>query len=78
VFGARPPETAVDAFILSESEDMLDGLCESLAKFVETVLQRWWCWKDRQTNPSMFVQHGRQWRLECHLESQWRAEVRCC
>jgi hypothetical protein len=65
VFGARPPRKSFfDAFIMSASEDVLDGLCESVSKFVEAVTKAMVaCWDDRKADPAMIVQHGRQWRV---------------
>lgn len=71
VFGARPPKKPLfDAFILSASEDILDGLCESMGKFVEAVVAAMGaCWAERRADPSLIVQHGRQWRLRDPSES---------
>ncbi|MGV0675841.1 hypothetical protein ABQE62_06550 [Mycolicibacterium fortuitum] len=65
VFGARPPKKPFfDAFIMSASQDVLDGLCESMAKFVEAVTKAMVaCWNARAADPAMIVQHGRQWRV---------------
>ncbi|MFI2841446.1 hypothetical protein [Mycolicibacterium sp. PDY-3] len=64
VFGSRPPKKPFfDAFIMSASEDILDGLCESLAALVAAQTTAMiTCWAARAANPQLIVQHGRQWR----------------
>jgi hypothetical protein len=48
---------------MSASEDLLEGLCESVAKLVEAVARAMVvCWNARTADPQMIVQHGRQWR----------------
>jgi hypothetical protein len=64
VFGSKPPNQPVfDTFILKPTEDVLEGLCESTAKYVEEITDSMvTCWTARKSNPPMIVQHGRQWR----------------
>jgi hypothetical protein len=50
---ARPPKKPFyDAFIMSASEDALDGLCDSMAKLVEAVAKAMVvCWNARAADP---------------------------
>ncbi len=63
VFGARPPKKVFfEAFIMSASEDILDGLCESMSKFIEAMTSAMVaCWNDRKADPQMIIQDGKQW-----------------
>jgi hypothetical protein len=57
---------------MSASQDVLNGLCESTAKLVEAITTATaTCWADRQTNPQMIVQHGRQWQLVEPTDPMW-------
>ncbi len=60
----------VGAYVLSASQDVLEGLCESTAKFVETMINAMTtCWASRQANPQAIVQHGSQWRMVEPIET---------
>jgi hypothetical protein len=64
VFG-RPPhdQTFWGAFITRPGEDILEGLCESVSKFVVALTDAMTtCWAARTANPTLIVQHGSQWR----------------
>jgi hypothetical protein len=65
IFGARPPRTTFyDSFVMTASEDILDGLCESMSAFIEAITKVMVaCWDDRKADPQMIIQHGRQWRV---------------
>jgi hypothetical protein len=65
VFGAQPPKSPFwDAFIGSASQDVLDGLCESVAKLIEAVTKAMVvCWNARAAEPQMIIQHGKQWPI---------------
>ena len=73
IFGARPPRTAFyDAFVMSASEDVLEGLCESVAQLVEAITHTMVvCWDARTADPTMIVQHGRQWPVVEPTEAMW-------
>jgi hypothetical protein len=64
VFGSKPPNRPIlDTFILSASQDVLDGLCDSTAQLVEALTDAMMkCWAARRANPEMIAQSGRQWR----------------
>lgn len=63
VFGAKPPaKPFFGSYLISASQDILDGLCDSTTKLVEAlVLSMTSCWNARKAVPSMIVQHGAQW-----------------
>jgi hypothetical protein len=64
VFG-RPPhdQTFWGGFITRPSEDILEGLCESVSKFVVALTDAMTtCWAARKADPALIVQHGSQWR----------------
>lgn len=65
VYGAKPPNKPFfGTYVMTASEDTLDGLCESTAKLIKSMTDAMTtCWSARQANPQMIVQHGRQWRL---------------
>lgn len=65
IFGGRPPRNPFwDAFILSSTEQVLEGLCESVTAMIATsVSAMTTCWEARKADPTMIVQHGKQWRL---------------
>ena len=73
VYGGKPPNRPFyGPYVMSASEDVLDGLCESTAKLVETMVgEMTTCWVARQANPQMIVQHGRQWRMVEPTEPMW-------
>lgn len=58
VCGGKPPNRPFyGTYVMSASEDVLDGLCESTAELIDAMTT---CWAARQANPQMIVQHGRQ------------------
>ena len=63
VFAGKPPTAKfLDAFILSASQDILDGLCDSTVKLVVAVVDAMEaCWTLRKTSPGMIVQPFEQW-----------------
>ncbi len=64
IFG-RPPgrHEVFDAFITRPSEDVLDGLCESVSQLVVALTQAMTtCWAAREADPALIVQPGSQWR----------------
>jgi hypothetical protein len=63
VFGGQPNQRPFfGAFILRASDDVLDGLCESMAAFVFALTEGMTsCWEARRTQPALIVQHGSQW-----------------
>lgn len=73
VFGGKPPNKPFyGTYVMSASEDVLDGLCESTATMIKSILDAMnKCWADRQANPAMIVQHGRQWRMVEPTETMW-------
>ncbi|OBB95924.1 hypothetical protein [Mycobacterium sp. 852002-40037_SCH5390672] len=73
VFGARPPKTPFyDAFIMSASEDVLEGLCESVATLVgELTKAIVTCWDARAANPQLIAQPDKQWQVVEPAESIW-------
>jgi hypothetical protein len=73
VYGGRPPRKPFyGTYILSATEDVLDGLCDSTAKLVEAMTAAiTTCWSARQANPQMIAQHGRQWRMVEPIEPMW-------
>jgi hypothetical protein len=73
VYGGKPPNRPFyGTYVMSASEDVLDGLCESTAKLIEVMIGAMTtCWAARQANPQMIVQHGRQWRMVEPAEPIW-------
>jgi hypothetical protein len=73
IFGARPPKSPFwDAFITSASQDVLDGLCKSVAKLIEAVTKAMMaCWNARAADPQMIIQHGKQWPVVEPTEAMW-------
>ena len=73
IFGAQPPRKAFyDAFIMSASEDLLEGFCESVEELVEAVTKAMVvCWNARTADPQMIVQHSRQWPVVEPTEAMW-------
>lgn len=63
VFGSRPPKRAfIDSFVMEASEDILDGLCGSVANLVAALTKTMVaCWDNRTSDPMMIIQHGKQW-----------------
>ena len=65
VIYGRPPheQTFFGAFITRPSEDILEGLCESVSKFVVALADAMrTCWAARKANPALIVQQGSQWQ----------------
>lgn len=64
VYTSKPPNRPIfDTLIMTGSEDVLDGLCDSVALLVEALADAMVsCWAVRRASPTMIVQHGRQWR----------------
>jgi hypothetical protein len=55
-------QTFWGAFITRPSEDVLDGLCESVSKFVRALTDAMTtCWTARKANPALIVQPDSQW-----------------
>lgn len=62
-FGSKPPaQPFYGSFLVSASEDILDGLCDSTTDIIEALVSSMTtCWNARRAAPSMIVQHGAQW-----------------
>ncbi|WP_155957152.1 hypothetical protein [Rhodococcus sp. UNC23MFCrub1.1] len=53
----------LDAYVMSSSPAVLNGLCDSVARFLEQLTNAMTtCWDERQAMPTLIVQHGRQWK----------------
>ncbi|WP_157900898.1 hypothetical protein [Mycobacterium terramassiliense] len=70
IFGGTPnTRPFFGAFILRPSEDILDGLTESLSELVGTLTDAMTtCWKARKMNPALIIQHRSQWRTVQPIE----------
>lgn len=73
IFGSRPPRRAViDSFVMSASDDVLQGLCRSLTTLVEAFAKSMVaCWHARTSDPQMIVQHGKQWPQVEPTDTLW-------
>jgi hypothetical protein len=63
IFGkGPPPNPLIGCFIPSSSVSILNGMCDSMAKFVAAITADMTaCWQTRRANPGMVIQRGRQW-----------------
>ena len=71
VFGqqADTADPLIGPFIVRSSEDVLDGLCESMTRFVVALTEAMKaCWVARQSDPSTIAQRASQWQYVAPLE----------
>lgn len=71
IYGAPPNrQPFFAAFITRPSEDVLEGLCDSVTTFIAELTDAMMtCWAARKANPTLIVQHGSQWRNVVPTES---------